>query len=79
MLLLPRNRLFIENNLKRFDPGVQGEHKIKRGFKPVETFSAHWIADEKFRTAIEDFVLREESQIKRYVKEAKKYLPFKSV
>lgn len=69
----------IENNLKKFDPGVQGEHKIKRGFKPVETFSAHWIADEKFRTAIEDFVLREESQIKRYVKEAKKYLPFKSV
>ena len=69
----------IKNNLKRFDPGVQGEHKIKRGFKPIETYSAHWIADEKFKTAIEDFVIREESQIKRYVKEAKKYLPFKSI
>ena len=69
----------IKNKLKRFDPGVQGEHKIKRGFKPVETFSAHWIADERFKTAIEDFVLREESQIKRYVKEAEKYLPFKSI
>ena len=69
----------IKNNLKRFDPGVQGEHKIKRGFKPIETYSAHWIADEKFKSAIEDFVMREESQIKRYVKEAKKYLPFKSI
>ena len=69
----------IKNNLKRFDPGVQGEHKIKRGFKPIETFSAHWIADEKFKTAIQDFVVREDSQIKRYVKEAKKYLPFKSI
>ena len=69
----------IKNSLKRFDPGVQGEHKIKRGFKPIETYSAHWIADEKFKSAIEDFVMREESQIKRYVKEAKKYLPFKSI
>jgi len=69
----------IKNKLKRFDPGVQGEHKIKRGFKPVETYSAHWIADERFKTAIEDFVLREESQIKRYVEEAEKYLPFKSI
>ena len=69
----------IKNNLRRFDPGVQGEHKIKRGFKPIETYSAHWIADAKFKTAIEDFVIREESQIKRYVKEAKKYLPFKSI
>ena len=38
----------IEEKLKSFDPGVQGEHKIKRGFKPTETFSAHWIADGVF-------------------------------
>ena len=33
----------IENELESFDPGVQGEHKIKRGFCPIETYSAHWI------------------------------------
>ena len=69
----------IKNNLKKFDPGVQGEHKIKRGFKPTETFSAHWIADDRFRSAIDDFVIREESQIRKYVNEAKKYLPFKTI
>ena len=69
----------IKNNLKKFDPGVQGEHKIKRGFKPTETYSAHWIADERFRTAIDDFVIKEESHIKNYVNEAKKYLPFKII
>ena len=35
----------IEEKLKSFDPGVQGEHKIKRGFCPIETFSLHWIKD----------------------------------
>lgn len=69
----------IKNNLKKFDPGVQGEHKIKRGFKPTETFSAHWIADDRFRSAIDDFVIREESHIRKYVNEAKKYLPFKTI
>ncbi len=69
----------IKNNLKKFDPGVQGEHKIKRGFKPTETFSAHWIADDRFKTAIDDFVIKEESHIKNYVNEAKKYLPFKII
>ena len=69
----------IKNSLKRFDPGVQGEHKIKRGFKPTETFSAHWIADDRFRSAIDDFVIREESHIRKYVNEAKKYLPFKTI
>ncbi|MEH6466679.1 MAG: GNAT family N-acetyltransferase, partial [Porticoccus sp.] len=33
----------IERGLSRFDAGAQGEHKIKRGFEPVETSSFHWI------------------------------------
>ena len=69
----------IKNNLEKFDPGVQGEHKIKRGFSPTETFSAHWIADDRFREAIDDFVLREEKHINRYLEDAKRLLPFKTV
>lgn len=68
----------IKNKLKRFDPGVQGEHKIKRGFSPTETYSAHWIADNRFREAIDDFVVKEERHINLYLEDAKKLLPFKS-
>ena len=68
----------IKNKLKRFDPGVQGEHKIKRGFSPTETYSAHWIADDRFREAIDDFVVKEERHINLYLEDAKKLLPFKS-
>ena len=69
----------IKNKLKKFDPGVQGEHKIKRGFAPTETYSAHWIADERFSEAIEDFVTKEERHINYYLEDAKKLLPFKTV
>ncbi len=68
----------IKNKLKKFDPGVQGEHKIKRGFAPTETYSAHWIADERFSEAIEDFVTKEELHINYYLEDAKKLLPFKT-
>ena len=68
----------IKNKLQKFDPGVQGEHKIKRGFSPTETYSAHWIADERFREAIEDFVIKEERHINYYLEDAKKLLPFKT-
>jgi len=43
----------IERKLLRFEPGAQGEHKITRGFEPVMTYSAHWLADPGFSDAIE--------------------------
>ena len=49
----------IEQQRPRFEPGAQGEHKIWRGFLPVKTRSAHWIANEGFRHAIDDFLQRE--------------------
>ena len=68
----------IEKELKKFDPGVQGEHKVKRGFWPIETYSAHWIKDTRFRKAIEDFLKQEAKQIKRYNRQCRSLLPFKS-
>lgn len=50
----------IEHQLDAFQPGAQGEHKISRGFLPTKTWSAHWIADTRFRPAIQDFCQREE-------------------
>ena len=68
----------IEERLNRFDPGVQGEHKIKRGFQPVETYSSHWIKDERFKKAIDDFVEREREHVLEYNERCKSLLPFKS-
>ena len=67
----------IENNISSFDPGVQGEHKIKRGFLPIETYSLHWIKDPRFREAINDFVKKEASNIKTYNEQCATMLPFK--
>ena len=67
----------IEEKLDSFDPGVQGEHKIKRGFCPIETFSAHWIKDIRFKEAIDDFLSRERVHILEYNQDRKSRLPFR--
>ena len=68
----------IEMRLNKFDPGVQGEHKIKRGFLPVETYSSHWIKDDRFKKAIDDFLIKERKHILEYNERCKSLLPFKS-
>ncbi|WP_432744468.1 GNAT family N-acetyltransferase [Methylobacter sp. G7] len=67
----------IEQGLKRFDSGAQGEHKISRGFEPVTTYSAHWIKDARFAKAIEHFLAREQQAVQHYKQDAATYLPFK--
>lgn len=49
----------IAQGLDRFDAGTQGEHKLRRGFEPVMTYSAHAIRDPRLRAAIADFARRE--------------------
>ena len=51
--------LAIELGLDRVEAGAQGGHKLARGYEPVKTWSAHWIADPGFRAAIADFLERE--------------------
>ncbi|MDX1734006.1 MAG: GNAT family N-acetyltransferase [Halioglobus sp.] len=67
----------IANGLSRFDPGPRGEHKIQRGFKPVTTWSNHWIADPRLDEAVGDFTRREAAHIEHYRQSAAQYLPFK--
>ncbi|OYU33943.1 GNAT family N-acetyltransferase [Novosphingobium sp. PASSN1] len=45
--------------LSRVEAGAQGQHKLARGYKPVPTWSAHYITDPGFRSAVADFVERE--------------------
>ena len=42
--------------LSRVEAGAQGQHKIARGYEPVQTRSAHYIAHPGFREAIADFL-----------------------
>ncbi|MBL4889866.1 MAG: GNAT family N-acetyltransferase, partial [Candidatus Lindowbacteria bacterium] len=49
----------IQNKLKRFEAGAQGEHKFLRGFETCPTYSAHWIARDDARVAIDSLVKRE--------------------
>ena len=53
----------IDNGLQRVEAGAQGPHKIRRGYLPVTTWSAHWIADPSFRPAVADFLERERPAI----------------
>ncbi|MGD8742608.1 MAG: GNAT family N-acetyltransferase [Granulosicoccaceae bacterium] len=67
----------IEVGLQRFEAGAQGEHKLSRGFLPVPTWSAHWIAHEGFRDAIADFVEREQHGMEHYTEVLGEHSPFR--
>jgi predicted N-acyltransferase len=49
----------IERGLSRVEAGAQGGHKLARGYGPVATWSAHFIADPGFRRAIADYLEQE--------------------
>ncbi|MCR8922021.1 GNAT family N-acetyltransferase [Dasania sp. GY-MA-18] len=68
----------IERGLQRFDSGAQGEHKIQRGFQPVDTHSSHWLAQPDFAHAIQQFLQQETTELKRYKLQCSKHLPFKA-
>lgn len=49
----------IARGLSRVEAGAQGEHKLSRGYRPVPTWSAHYIPNASFRRAVADYVARE--------------------
>ena len=67
----------IAHGLQKFDPGAQGEHKIQRGFRPVPTWSNHWIADPRLSAAVGDFTRSEEQHNEAYLEGTSTLLPFK--
>ncbi len=67
----------IQRGLKRFDAGAQGEHKIKRGFEPLRTWSAHWVADHRFQAAVNRFCREESAHVDRYMAAAADLLPYR--
>ena len=67
----------IEFGKKTFEPGTQGEHKISRGFVPVETWSAHWLRQPEFFSAIGDYLDEESRHIDRYMEAVGDHSPYR--
>lgn len=68
----------IDEKIRYFEGGAQGEHKLARGFKPRPTCSFHKIAHPDFEVAIKDFLARESTGIASYTSELEERAPFKN-
>ena len=68
----------INKNMQRFEAGAQGEHKLSRGLMPVITTSQHWLADQRFHVAVEEFTRAEAENISLYQQSIEKHGPFKA-
>ena len=42
---------------------IRDRHKLVRGYMPVKTYSAHWIANPSFRDAIAHYLEQERKQV----------------
>ena len=67
----------IEKSRQLFEPGTQGEHKISRGFTPVTTWSAHWLARPEFFSAVQQFIESEQRYIDHYIDAVKTHTPYR--
>jgi predicted N-acyltransferase len=67
----------IAHGLQRVEAGAQGDHKIQRGYLPVKTFSAHWIVDNGFRSAVDDYLARERPAVEQEIEGLMQYSPFR--
>jgi uncharacterized protein len=59
------------------EAGAQGEHKLKRGFLPVLTHSAHAVDNADFARAIERFLGQESASLRAELAEAAARGPFR--
>lgn len=67
----------IAHNIRYFEGGAQGEHKLARGFEPRPTCSYHNIAHPEFASAIAAFVKKESGHMSAYTSELEERAPFK--
>ena len=67
----------IAHGLSRVEAGAQGEHKLARGYLPVETHSLHWIADAGFRKAVASYLAEERAAVGEEIEVLTAYGPFR--
>ena len=69
----------IKHNIKIVEAGAQGEHKIQRGYMPENTWSLHWIKDQDFSKAINQFLNDELKLQNKHKKNLEEFTPFKKL
>ena len=67
----------IANKLAVVEAGAQGGHKLARGYVPVLTYSAHWIAHPGLRDAVADYLERERAAVEHDQDYLNERTPFK--
>lgn len=67
----------IARGLQTVEAGAQGGHKLARGYGPVTTYSAHWIAHPGLRDAIGDYLERERQAVAQEQDYLRERTPFK--
>lgn len=67
----------LKKDLKIFEAGAQGEHKIARGFKPVHMYSAHKLKHPEFHLAVKDYIEKEKVHVAHSIQELGHGLPWK--
>jgi len=70
--------LAIEMGLDRVEAGAQGEHKLARGYLPVETHSLHWVGDPGFAKAIAHYLEAETDAVSEEIEVLTQYGPFRN-
>jgi predicted N-acyltransferase len=67
----------LAKGLKRVEAGAQGEHKLARGYLPVTTHSAHYVAHAGLRQAIGDYLARERDDVEHMNEILSEHSPFR--
>ncbi|MGA1341797.1 MAG: GNAT family N-acetyltransferase, partial [Hyphomonas sp.] len=67
----------IARGLKTVEAGAQGGHKLARGYAPVQTSSAHWIAHPGLRAAVADYLEHERAAVAADMDFLRERTPFK--
>lgn len=67
----------LERGLARVEAGAQGEHKLARGYEPVETYSAHEIADKRLERAVAEFLRHERGENEAAIEIYAEHVPFR--
>ncbi len=67
----------IARGLCKVEAGAQGEHKLLRGYMPVPTYSAHYIAHAGLRCAVGDYLEREREAVAEHIEDLAEHAPFR--
>ncbi len=64
--------------LGRVEAGAQGEHKLSRGYLPVETHSLHWVGDPGFGDAVARYLGAEAAAVAEEIEVLSENGPFRN-